>query len=1746
MADNNNWDLDSLDPQIPQWDLGVLDESIGPEPPAGYVPVEKEKPKLSAGRLAARLGYTVRAGAANLAASIRSTTEAPPRRRVGSLYQDMPVDEKNLQETQAINPFARYDVSPERRTFLSMTEVQQAQVMADVSRRVDDGFDSDAAFKDAIIDNQKAQTSEAMYAIEQVTALPEEFQVSSGLIEDVVGGIGTTITSLPAYAAGPLVGLFSTYHQIKGAKVQELEKLGAAPADVDRASTFAAVTQSPLEAIVDIKALSTIFKPRGSWVKTLTDIALTSGGEAITEFVQTYPDEYATMMALNPNVDGLGLLDRFVERLPETTEAAAYSALVGAISSGTTVSLGVGARNAVNALITPEQRSVEETEVYKIQETVQKIQDGKATDEDVAYLVAISGVEVTLDMSIDEILAEAGDFADIIAPIESPARTNILQGISGTLDEDQASIVTTVYDQMARAHASANGVATSDFYELFSFEKAEIAPAQVQGPVSPDQYAEVTEETVKGWEEDGYVLPEGVNPEDLLFQDGPKDVPSGKPKGAVSGAFKESSKKIIVAFQGADVSTMVHEISHIKLSLLAQENRDDFLAIAKWAGVHGNTAASLDITKWSREQLEQVAVGFEEYMREGRAPTAKLQPVFSRIREWMIKIYGSLRRTQLEMSDEVRAIFDSWLAAGQERISEASNEVDEWLRVADLTQRKFNPKTATYDDATWEARRRILSGVKERREAQDPELRKRIKQQAKEDVDAKPEYLLIDKIRKVGLDIEIMKESLSPELLSEIRRRVPTSIREKGADPTELQAEFGFSGLDMMAAQIIASKPKKVAVAQRIGQLQAGYRATLKSENTKLYRDIIVEELKILEEITGEKAGEVSEQDIEDAVDTRDDIELISDIRRDNTLVKAAMAAGKATEALQIKALQKERISRIYEKQNERAKRGKIDRRMSKYWKNKSIPEDYRAQIARFLSEFYEVPEGHRGEPDQGLTEFLIDKASLGNGTAASAILPDLYAVPVQRRGKGGRRIPMNLEEKERIARIADQLIHMARTEKQLLRAKEKIDFETDLAAKVNQGYATFGMTPPDVTLEAVIRQPVEAVKAVTDSMTQAARDFNAWLRRTEFDLELLDGEIGGPNAEMFRTIVQAEREELVLAEQFSDKFARIMAPYAPTWAKQKFKVPGSELTWTKEQLFMIALNNGNEGNRGALLGPNNPLLTPRQRQNLLNKRLVGTNLTEIQIDHIVDNMLSDQERESVEQIWGLFDELYPMLNEVHKTLNGVKLEKVKGRYFPLVFDKLLSAKSQEFETLDKIADPAMNTYYKTSVYAKNRVERIGGIQPVNLSLGVVTRTISDSIHDITHQIPVRNAFRTTEDGRYQQMYIDTLGEARYRQLQSWLKYVARPVKQLDTGVERALTYLRHNATVVGLGLKLTTAAKQVLSYAQVIDELNKLGHDGTHESLLALQKFYAEPAKGAAFANESSIFMKNRVKAYDRDAGEMLANNSENPFTGPARKQMFRMFLSLVTMGDKAAVYPTWTAGYTVGLREHNNDHTKAVEFADRLVRVTQPSNSPKDLSAIQRGREWERMISMFQGFFNMYYQRAGDTIARYRLGKLNLFEVFKSFWWTTIFPASIPALVGGLTAVPRGGELPEPGELAKDVLKDIVIFPTASVPFLRDIVNSAAGGRRFALTPVESAGEAVASTLGLLGDTLDPDEDVDLDRARKIGVNLAGYLFGIPSAQLNTSIDGFLKLQAGETKSPLALLFREPKREKKKISFR
>lgn len=263
-------------------------------------------------------------------------------------------------------------------------------------------------------------------------------------------------------------------------------------------------------------------------------------------------------------------------------------------------------------------------------------------------------------------------------------------------------------------------------------------------------------------------------------------------------AFKANGKKVIALFKAADQSTFMHEMAHVylhdmlelaKLPNAPKQLLDDVKTLSEWASWRPETFEKeykgtalerefrkmheqiADATKYgylvldgkevTLEQLklqwaqERFARGFENYLREGKAPTESVKTIFRRFKEWLGTIYKAFVQIGGAPSKEVRAVMDRMIASEEEiDIAMSKKGVDSFADAGGMEYLEGNAKQIymrMVKRAKAEAKEKVLKialkDVKEDYRKQEKEFFTQEEAEYREKLQAEPVFVIQEHIK---------------------------------------------------------------------------------------------------------------------------------------------------------------------------------------------------------------------------------------------------------------------------------------------------------------------------------------------------------------------------------------------------------------------------------------------------------------------------------------------------------------------------------------------------------------------------------------------------------------------------------------------------------------------------------------------------------------------------------------------------------------------------------------------------------------------------------------------------------------------------------------------------------------------------------------------------------------------------------------------------------------------------------------
>jgi len=227
----------------------------------------------------------------------------------------------------------------------------------------------------------------------------------------------------------------------------------------------------------------------------------------------------------------------------------------------------------------------------------------------------------------------------------------------------------------------------------------------------------------------------------------------------------------------------------------------------------------------------------------------------------------------------------------------------------------------------------------------------------------------------------------------------------------------------------------------------------------------------------------------------------------------------------------------------------------------------------------------------------------------------------------------------------------------------------------------------------------------------------------------------------------------------------------------------------------------------------------------------------------------------------------------------------------------------------------------------------------------------------------------------------------------------------------------------------------------------------------------------------------------------------------------------ALIRGVDLITTIPSWLGAYQK-VYDQTKDEAAAIEYADSVVRMTQPTGSVQSLSQIMRGNEFQKFWTMFMSHFaNMHnlmvqamdeLQYSKDAPAR----KIGNFA--RSMMWLWLVPALLT------TGVRSGGDFSD----WKKLLSNIATYPFAGMLLVRDFMNLLVTGFGGGVASPATGG---ASEAKYALQSKDPQKKISH------GVKALGIATGKLPVQVAVTLDGLIDMAQGETTDFRRLFYSE-----------
>ena len=1235
-------------------------------------------------------------------------------------------------------------------------------------------------------------------------------------------------------------------------------------------------------------------------------------------------------------------------------------------------------------------------------------------------------------------------------------------------------------------------------------------------------------------------------PEGILFQE-------------ARGQIQFDDGALITLLEGADLSTFLHESGHFFFE--AYKTLSDNPEIAEDMQTLLDFVEVDNLETWNSMSLEQrrdghekVARAFEAYLFEGKSPNIEMQSLFSRFRDWLLNVYQNLTKLNVELTDEVRQVFDRMLATNEQirekEVARAYEPLFESAEEAGMTEKQWQDyqnmderrrvvsesqlQTRSLKDMKWLSKAKGKALRELQKEAKDK--RKAMRAEVSEEVSSEPVYRAMNFFRKGELDgvkpdLHKLDQDEFVALFPNIK--LPRGMTQKEGLPFSLAAEMlNFTSGDELGQAITAAEPQKARVDRLTDErMMEAYgdltdpvtleRAAEEAIHNEAHTRFLHTELSSLTKrtATGNVLNRAAKQYAEEAI-SRKKIREIRPYQYSAAEARAAKNAEKsiiqgdresAAEHKRAQVLNNHFFGAANNAQKETEKMVRYLKKFDREGTRKNIDRDYLGQIDKFLEQ-YEFRKISFKELDkrESLAGWIADQENLGFDPVVDEALLDAA------RKKNYRN--MTFEELRGLRDSVKNIEHLGRLKNKMLRQKDKREFsarmveaDDSIRENANRSVKERG-TPSDVL----------------GKMGSWARNLAAIHRKAASIIREMDG--GKDNGVMYNLFTQGASEsgdnETELTMQDAKKMADIFDPVmgdihkggipGNIYAAKKL-VPGTDFSMTKEEVLMFGMNWGNEGNRqrlldGGMVGRES--ISNAEAQAILDT-LTAKDLAFIQgvLDHIGSKRdeIAAQERRltGVEPQW---IEATPIV-----TKNGT----IPGGYFPAKYDVVLSTRSESLDAANDLRmamKGAFNNSTTRKSYTQKRADEVKG-RPIWLNFDTISRHMSEVNHRLSWQDWIVDSNRVLKalDSPIREHY----GPEILKELRDVVRDVTDGDMQAQHAWEQAVNRFRVGATIVGLGWRFSTALIQPSGLAQSWSRV------GSRNMIKGIKQYLQNPLKAGRMADEKSKMMRGRAITMQRETNEVLNTIRAGDSIGKVKASMFVMIQKMQRTVD----IPTWWGAYEKALAEleietaqdqqtRDDIEAKAIAIADQTVKDTQSSGMIFDLAKIQRGSPIAKLFTNFYSYFSATYNLNVETIRKGAKTPSEVLAMASDLFVINVMPVIFSTALHEMLKPECNGDIECLGEkLAEEQISYIMglTLPTrelgAGVPKL------------FGLETYEYKGPAglrpFIDVASLQTQLAQGEADAALYRSLN---KVAGSVLHYPAGQVNNTIEGIIAIENGE----------------------
>lgn len=966
---------------------------------------------------------------------------------------------------------------------------------------------------------------------------------------------------------------------------------------------------------------------------------------------------------------------------------------------------------------------------------------------------------------------------------------------------------------------------------------------------------------------------------------------------------------------------------------------------------------------------------------------------------------------------------------------------------------------------------------------------------------------VIEAIKRGGGISPVQKFS-SPELAQLLFKRHPDLKVTKAvsANLTRIADDFGYTNIDDMFSEIYHTPNMTMFKRASSAELGAEFRRIYQDEIFVRIAEKEADYLFKLRKVgTGFKEGKLLKQKhiealhrVSNTLPAKEVLREVTSLKRATTqLLKIIQKPGKDTKKLaRLQKVYTERLADYQAAVQVKKELGLINQRLKCVT---GVRGEYKDQLDKLLAPLF-----GRKTPklDEHMFAFLArkynDEISIGADILIKKYDGLLKTYPFSKKDF----MELTYAQAKDLDEFVKNFQFVAKSEQYITFKAEKV-LTKIIAKKINDTAQTtvpkLKLFRPRITgtqLEELAKGELGLIAAARRSPADLMNGALASLKRIEAICYQLDGfkSFGRAWKSIFNKTIMAEAAEAQLGRKVFGRYHNIFEVHAARTgikASKYWTATGGNLaghTLNKETALMMALNSKNKDNLKAMLK--------------------GLQVTKIELDMFLKQALNKTDNKMVDDILDFFEaDIFPITAKVYKQKTGLTFQKATGgRYIPIMADRRYAKVKEIGEDLFQDS-----TSYHSQRQVKQTYEELrkGGVKAVKLTFRSLTQHIQSVVHSSTHWGPLNEIQRLTRNADFRTAVETTMGKEVYQQFSPWLNNLARPSR---TKIDTTMGTARRNVTFASLSFVPKIAVKQSLSFLTAMPKV------GYRNSIVGLTQYMRNPLQMAESIKAASPEMFFRAKNWNRDMVELMAEIGTTDKKGILLKYGYAMIHKV----DEVTASVTWLGAYRKGLQNFNGNGNIAINYANKVVRATQPASAAKDVPLIMRAGEGWRAVSMFYSYWSVFHGQVAEVISKGLSSHLTPMQITGTLAWLCVAPAVAQQLAATAWNALTGREQEE--EQGKELIKGAASNLISGLPVVRDIASSVIKEYPYQVSPVVTSLKAAGATVEAGLKIFDEDAEFgmyDIESASKF----VSAMKLIPSKAAITAVNAALRIREGET---------------------